>query len=358
MKRIITTISAAIFAALSLNAQVYFSADGFPLYGKALENTSERYTRFPAELKDSIRKELWDLSQDSAGMCVRFRTNSTSVSAKWTNIYGTSMNHMTATGIRGIDLYVWEDGKWQHVRCGQPSTKKETTKQLISGMTPEMREFTVYLPLYDGIRDFEIGIDSTAVIEQPQLNSPTREKPIVMYGTSILQGGCVTRPGMASTNIIERRLHREVINLAFSGNGRLDLEVARIMAAIPDPGVYVMDNLPNCTAERVKTATLPFINILRKAHPDTPIIFVENPYYTYAHYSGPDYDRMVAANGELKKIFDQLKKDGWKNIYYVKGDHLNGDDREGTIDGAHFTDLGMLKYCDILIPVIKKALKK
>mgnify|MGYP002508477446 CR=1 FL=1 len=46
-----------------------------------------------------------------------------------------------------------------------------------------------------------------------------------MYGTSILQGGCATRPGMAHTNILQRRLNREGVNLGFSGNARLDPEI-------------------------------------------------------------------------------------------------------------------------------------
>ena len=46
-------------------------------------------------------------------------------------------------------------------------------------------------------------------------------RPIVWYGTSIAQGGVVTRPGMAFTNIIARNLGREVLNFGFSGNGKM-----------------------------------------------------------------------------------------------------------------------------------------
>lgn len=359
MKKTILSIIAVLALSTSMNAQnlKYFSADEFPLYGKVTENTAERYTRFPAEMKDTLRKALWDLGMDSAGMCVRFRTNSTTIAAKWTSIYGLVMNHMPATGIRGLDLYTLIDGEWWQVRCTLPSTKKESERTFISDMTPEMREYMFYLPLYDGIRDFEIGIDSTAVIEQPVFASPTHNKPIVMYGTSILQGGCVSRPGMASTNIISRKLHREVINLGFSGNAFLDPVIADYMASVPDPGVYVMDNLPNCNAKRVAERTRPFVQKLRDAHPDVPIIFIEDPHYIHAYYSQKDYNNMKASNDSLKVIFNQLKKEGWKDIYYVEGARLNGEDREGTVDGSHFTDLGMTKYVEIVLPVIKKAMK-
>lgn len=34
-----------------------------------------------------------------------------------------------------------------------------------------------------------------------------------------------------------------------------------------------------------------------------------------------------------------------------------GSDREATVDGIHFTDVGMMRYADLVTPVIKKLLK-
>ena len=70
-------------------------------------------------------------------------------------------------------------------------------------MTPEFREYKLFLPLYDGVTKLEIGIDSNASIKKA---TPNTLKPIVFYGTSITQGGCASRPGMAHTNIISRKL--------------------------------------------------------------------------------------------------------------------------------------------------------
>ena len=74
-------------------------------------------------------------------------------------------------------------------------------------MSNEMREFKMYLPLYDGLVNIEVGIDSNSVIEKPLKNI---SKPIVFYGTSITQGGCASRPGMAHTNIISRKLDIDI----------------------------------------------------------------------------------------------------------------------------------------------------
>ena len=83
-------------------------------------------------------------------------------------------------------------------------------------MTAEEEDLKVYLPLYDGVKNIEIGIDSSSFIIVPDRNL---EKPIIFYGTSITQGGCASRPGMAHTNIINRKLDRDILNFGFSGNG-------------------------------------------------------------------------------------------------------------------------------------------
>lgn len=70
------------------------------------------------------------------------------------------------------------------------------------------REYMLYLSLYDGVTSLAIGVDSLSYISQPELDSPIHEKPVVCYGTSILQGGCASRPGMAHTNILSRWLNR------------------------------------------------------------------------------------------------------------------------------------------------------
>jgi hypothetical protein len=34
-----------------------------------------------------------------------------------------------------------------------------------------------------------------------------------------------------------------------------------------------------------------------------------------------------------------------------------GDDGEATADGSHFTDLGMMRYVENIMPIMKKALE-
>ena len=197
---------------------VYHDASKFPLLGKATEATGARYERLPDSLKNISRAPLWNLSRNSAGMAIRFRSNSTTIAAKWEALINFHMNHMTDTGAKGLDLYcLQKNGEWRFVNSGRPNGKTNQAT-IIANMQPEEREYMLYLPLYDGLVSLSIGIDSLATIDQPLIDYPIRQKPIVFYGTSILQGGCASRPGMAHTNIISRRLNRECINLGFSGN--------------------------------------------------------------------------------------------------------------------------------------------
>ena len=335
---------------------VYHDASQFPLLGKAVQRTEMRYNRLPDSLKNISRSPLWNLSKNSAGMAIRFRSNSTRIAVKWENIFNNHMNHMTDVGTKGLDLYCWESNEqWRFVNSARP-TGKINQATIIANMQPEEREYMLYLPLYDGLVSLAIGVDSLATIDQPLIDYPVRKKPVVFYGTSILQGGCASRPGMAHTNIISRRLNRECINLGFSGNALLDLEVAKVIAEV-DASVFVLDFVPNASVEQMKERMETFYRIIRSKHPDTPVIFIEDPIFTHTLYDERIAKEVQRKNDTLKEIFNRLKKENEKNIIFISSKNMLGEDGEATVDGIHFTDLGMMRYADLVCPIIKKAIK-
>ena len=268
-----------LFLVFHIHAQlVYHDASNFPLLGRATESAGARYERFPDSLRNISRAPLWNLSRNSAGMAIRFRSNSTTIAAKWVTLFNTHMNHMTDTGVKGLDLYcLQKNGNWRFVNSARPKGKTNQAT-IIKNMYPEEREYMLYLPLYDGLISLSIGVDSLATISLPLVDYPIRKNPVVFYGTSILQGGCASRPGMAHTNIISRRLNRECINLGFSGNAFLDLEVAKVIAEI-EASVFVLDFVPNASVAKMKERMETFYRIIRNKHPDTPIIFIEDPIF-------------------------------------------------------------------------------
>lgn len=333
----------------------YHNADNFPLLGRGVEATATRYDRLPDSLKSVVRAPLWQLSLNTAGMAIRFSSNSTTIAARWTARFDNVMNHMTPTGIKGLDLYCWENGKWRFVNSGRPSGKVNQFT-IVSNMIPKEREYLLYLPLYDGITSLAIGVDSLSQISAPKKELIKREKPVVLYGTSILQGGCASRPGMASTNILSRQLNRQTINYGFSGNGLLDLEVAHCMAAI-DAGAYVLDFLPNASVDQMNERAVTFYRILRERRPHAPIIFIEDPIFPHTYYDQRIAREVERKNETIRSIFKQLKQEGEKHIYLISSKKMLGDDAEATVDGIHFTDLGFVRYVDLVCPVVKKALK-
>ncbi len=356
-------LCAIALSSASLGAQtvIYTDAASFPLYGKAVEAGTDQYERLPAalesELKDSGRGSVWELGRDAAGLFLRFRSDSPLITARWTSTYTARMNHMTDTGVRGLDLYTLADGQWRFVGSGRPGSSTTTEARLLENGDGMMREYMLYLPLYDGVRKLEIGTLDGTRIEGPATERPRKGGQIVMYGTSILQGGCASRPGMAFTAIIGRRLDREVINLGFSGNGRLDYPIARLMAAVEDPAVFVLDEVPNCEGARIDSNGETFFRILRDAHPDVPVVFIENPLYPPMKYNKHFGDDVPSRNAAQRRLFDKLKKAGEKRIYYIPADKLIGTDDEATVDGVHFTDLGMMRYSDAVTPLLKRLAK-
>jgi lysophospholipase L1-like esterase len=323
--------------------------------GRGWRDTKDFYDRLPARAEKMVRQNVWNLSRDSAGMCVRFVTDATTIAARWTLRRDTlAMTHMPATGVSGLDLYVREQGHWHWLGSGRP-TRTPEEKILVGGLKRLRREYALYLPLYNGVQEVKIGVPEGATLEGGNPR-PAGEKAIVFYGTSIVQGGCASRPGMAYPAILGRRLDLPTINLGFSGNALSEPEVAQLLAEL-DPAVYVLDPLPNMTAERVVERYERFIHILRKTHPATPIVMVENIEYADGVFVEARQKRFADANARLAEIHKRLVKAGEKKLFYVSATKLLGNDGEATVDGTHPTDLGFVRMADAMEPALRRALK-
>lgn len=356
MRRFVV-IFIAVLCSLGIHAQtVYYDAYAFKLIGKLSDSTETRYERLPRYLRNKTRKPVWTLGKNTSGLALRFRTNSTSVSARWGVSGNTNMSHMAFVGIKGVDLYCLNGaGKWTFVNSGKPQGK-ENEWHIISGMTPEEREYMLYLPLYDGITHIEIGIDSTAQIKKPLSELPSVGLPIIYYGTSITQGGCASRPGMAHTNILSRWLNKEIINLGFSGNGQLDYEIAELMGNY-QAAAYIIDCMPNVSCKQVNEKLETFYLKLRKRHPETPILLIGNPIFPFSYFDIKTHRMLEEKNEALHAIYNNLKGRD-KNLYYLPSKDIIGNDGEATVDGIHYTDLGFMRYAEHLYPIIKKLIKQ
>ncbi len=312
------------------------------------------FDRLPAAAEKTVTPAVWSLSRDSAGMMVRFKTDATAIHVHYKlRKAQLGMPHMPATGVSGVDLYARDaGGKWRWVQVTRPATQ-EVRAEIIKGLAPGFREYAAYLPLYNGVESLEIGVPRGATFE----GLAPRAKPIVFYGTSITHGACASRPGMVHTAILGRRFDYPVVNLGFSGNGRMDAAVGEFLTQI-DAAAYVIDCLPNMKPSDVTAKCVPLVKQLRAARPDTPILLVEDRRMTNSWIipaSTTFHDENHAA---LRAAFQTLQKEGVKNLHYIPGDHLYGDDAEGATDASHANDLGFMRQADVMEPILRAALRR
>jgi hypothetical protein len=288
---------------------------------------------------------------------VRFVTDATEIHARWavTDPWLYQPN-ATAICVSGLDLYVKMDTGWRWLAVGIPKAQTNDVT-LIQNLLPGKREYLLYLPLYNGTKFVELGIPTNRVLEKAPAWGPGGRKPMVFYGTSILQGLSASRPGMVHSAILQRRFNWPVINLGFSGNGKMEPELAALLAEL-DPAVYVIDCLPNMVADEIKERTEPLVKTLRAAHPDTPIVLVEDRTLQDSFLiQGRMEWYHLKDRAELKAAFDRLQSAGVTNLFYIPGGHLFGDDGEGSTDGSHPNDLGFTRQAEIFARVLGPLLK-
>jgi len=261
------------------------------------------FDRFPVKAEGRVTDAVWNLSRDSAGMMGRFKTDAREIYARYTlTKKQVGLPHMPATGVSGLDLYARdEQGKWRWVMVTKP-TEPTVEATVISGLAPGAREYAAYLPLYNGVESLQIGVPAGATFERL---APRTDKPIVFYGTSITHGASASRPGMVHTAILGRRFDRPVLNLGFSGNGKMDAAVGSLLTEV-DAAVYVIDCLPNMGAADVTAKCVPLVKQLRESRPATPIVLVEDRRNTNS-WILPDRTKHHDANhAALKAAYDQL----------------------------------------------------
>ena len=328
--------------------------------GQGWKDTAAPYDRFPSRAKSAVPDPVWDLSRNSAGIAVRFVASASEIHCRWQLTSKTiAMNHMPATGVSGVDLYVRlfrgeKKQRWHWTGIGRPES--QINEAMIAEDIPAGKyEFLLYLPLYNGVKSVKIGIPRKAMIISAPARPAGKAKPILFYGTSITQGGCASRPGMAYPAIIGRFLDRPTINLGFSGNGCMDPPVVDLLCEL-NPAVYVIDCCPNLSPELITERTEPMVRKIRQTHPRTPIVLVANIEYQASAFLPAVRQNYTGKNVALCAAYKRLLAAGIKGLYYVPGKKLFGKDGEATVDGTHATDLGFKRIAECLTPVIQRAL--
>lgn len=333
----------------------YSPADApFQVAGLAWFAQEGVYRRLPQHPPYALPEAVDALANHPSGGQIRFRTNSRQLSVRVRLAGGADMVHMPASGQCGIDCYLGETGAQRYLSTSIYNLSQSSYESALFDLpTADMRAVTLNLPLYQGVDEVRIGLDDDAEILPPPAYAHDRR--VIAYGTSITQGGCANRPGMAYTNILSRRLNLEFINLGFSGNGKGEPELARTIALIPRPGVFVLDYEANTSLEMLRDTLPGFIAILREAHPTVPILVISAIRFARELVNAAFCADRTGNRTFQRETVETLRRQGDAHIYFQNGAELLGEDfDECTVDGVHPTDLGFRRMADALEPVLRR----
>lgn len=354
---------------------------GAEVHGNGWESLAGRFVRLEDSAEGLVRKPVWDLSRNSAGLSLVFRSNTRRLELSFDVFGWKGMNHMPATGVSGVDLFAYKpDGeelwcaakfmpqfKEEYIEVpatgSQTATAQTTTAPSSTPSSAQARtvrvtrvaysfeqidyeegceeyEWHLYLPLYNTVENFRMAVEEGCRLEWVPRDE---RQPIVVYGTSIAQGACATRPGMAWTNLVERELRYPVVNLGFSGNGKLEAELFALLDQI-DAGVYIIDCLPNIkVTDNFEEKLEAGIKLLREHH-SCPILVVD--------HSGHTNDRTNLSrcfpdelNRRQAALVKRLRKEGIKQLYYLTRNEIAWD-KDSMVEGIHPNDRGMMQQAE------------
>ena len=325
----------------------------FRTFGVA-ENEPGVLSRLPVDMLGVCNDGVQELAWHLAGACVRFSTDADRIAILWELTVTGNMPHFAASGQSGLELYEETDEGIFHVKNIIPAmndghgchARQSYTTPLPGGM----RNYVLYLPLYNGLKELQIGLPERAALGSGR--TPKIEKPVLFYGSSITQGGCASQSGAAYGTILARRLDFAQINLGFSGSGRGEDHMAEYIASLP-LSAFVMDYDHNApTIEHLEATHSRFFGIIRRAQPDLPIIIMSKPDF----HNGREAN--VIRREIIRKTYDDAKAAGDQNVWFVDGESYFPESIRDlcTVDGCHPTDLGFLMMANTLEPLLRGIL--
>lgn len=307
------------------------------------QNHSFCRLREQANISDNVNQ----LAYHPSGAFLSFMTDSPSISLRVSLSSAAYMSHMSACGQCGLDLYFW-DGKDFVFLATTKINKAEYEITMIDHLPKKMRYYRLYLPTYTKLIDIAVGINSHAQLKKWGNFYP---EAIVCSGTSITQGGCVTRPGMSYPSILGRNIEYEIYNLGFSGSAKLEQSIAQEIATIKEMKYLIIEAEANCEQGNLLEKRLPvFIDTINQANKKVKT-------YVISHYPRPDslikdeVKKLMKLNATIQKNI--CKK--YQNVEFIDGKKLlKKFAYEETVDGVHLTDLGFYEVAKFFSKKLKK----
>ena len=350
-------MTAAFCFNVSAQGIKWHNAADFTIIGKPIP-TSKPFTRIDGSVYKFNDKTIDRYAGYSTGLAIFFETDSPIIKARWITGDDNSGANMAAIGQKGLDLYIMKDGKWVFAGVGTPDMKKPPFRKhestIVSDMSDGIKQCLLYLPLFDRVKSLEIGIEEGTFVQA--IENPFRHN-IIVHGSSITHGASASRPGMTYPARFGRDNGFYTMNLGFSGMCKLQKEYAYYLADIKDVDAFIFDTFSNPLADVIYENFDQFVDIVRAAHPEVPMIFLQTERREIRNFN-TKRDALEAAKQKAAEevVMRRMKSD--KHMYFITSEDFLGDEHIATADGTHPTDLGFSYMLESITPKIKKIFKK
>lgn len=320
--------------------------------------TGRNYARFPERFKATMPPGIWSLSRQSAGLMVRFRTTSPDIHIRYKLSAVGGYKNMAPLNHQGVDMYATDaDGhtRWlgNHMGWSFKDTITISYRQIRTPVYPKRgMDYQVYLPPYSVTAMVEIGVEEGSDFRfVPQ----SAERPIVVYGSSIVQGASPSRPGLMWTNIVQRETDYPVINLGFSGSAMMEPPLFDAMSEI-DARLFILDPMPNShtLGEEIFDRMTAGVRKLREKS-QAPILLMEASAATDSVYLPHLNQSYRNADAILRRAYRQLLDEGVKDLHYLTHQEI-GLGEDSWMEGVHPNDLGNREYADAVEKKIREIL--
>ena len=331
---------------LNIEDLVYhdFLSEPFRVYGHFRENGEN--IRLPRAVAEATNADVFDMYKTSTGGRLRFVSDSPYVAVRFAFSRGERIPVMTQIGTIGFDLYA--DGEYAGTFV--PPMEGDAYESVVRFSEAKKRSLMIHFPLYANIESLEIGLAKDSALLPAE--DYAIEKPIVFYGSSITNGACASRPGMAYPAQVGRMLDANHYNLGFGGCARGEQAMAEYVASL-EMSAFVLDYDHNAYDPDYLLATHePFFKTVREKNPQLPILMMSAPIVK----RNASWQRRYEI---IKRTYENALAAGDKNVYFIHGMELlemcNGD---GTVDGTHPNDLGFFSMYTRIAKELEKAFNK
>ena len=329
----------------------------FRIYGLYSPLDGKRFRRIPEEVAEATSKDVAYLNYNTAGGRVTFATDSPYIAVFAQMHDMVRMTHMPRTGSSGFDIYICDGMRQTYVSTAFPCPPGNGDNYTYAADSRtnigRVKSFVMNFPLYDSVDELYIGVSPDAKICGAG-EVYDGEPPMVFYGSSITQGGCVSRPGNAYEGFISRRLCRDFINLGFSGAGKAEPAIVGYMAGLR-MSAFISDYDHNAPSPEYLEKTHYYMyETIRAKNPSLPYVMVSRPDFEYHP------DDSVLRRAVIRASYERAVENGDRNVYFVDGETLFGTaERDAcTVDRTHPNDIGHYRMGQVIGDVLEKALKK